>query len=461
MNKLTQTLIGKKGDTFRAKLFHEVVELNQQRIYGRIQSSHATVSYRKKGRQTLPLHSVIVKQLAKIWTPDFRCREDVIALRSDLISLRDSLKRIEKGSSSDQIYLLKDAIMKSHCVSNQGASKSLETRLQRIGYDIAICDSPQVKKIDKLSRYWQCCIDFIHFSRNPKTRPLCKNLSLEVCVAPETGIPPGAGERCYVHGEVQLALFYEQHRPDLPPRALGSSKSACFLCDLFIAHHGKFRMSHSHMKLYSKWMIPQCEWTTEEQKQIFREVVAAMTSDIKSCRQRAIYYSNIATESLAHLPRFERLEDLAPSDVSTSLHHMQEVVSPCIVVQSGSESSTSTARLIPISESPPGIDTHHAFFQLPIKLPIFRQTRSCTITINRVEYFFDLEDVDAGRLYLSETEAVESHEGRTMVHVADCKVDSTICLKADQNPRSLVFYLMDTLGKSLRIDLVWNSATGV
>jgi hypothetical protein len=79
------------------------------------------------------------------------------------------------------------------------------------------------------------------------------------CEAPLPVTPFGSQDQCYVHGEVQLALCHERYPADLPPRALGSSKSACFLYDLFIKHDGKLGMSHSHMILYPKWTIPQCE----------------------------------------------------------------------------------------------------------------------------------------------------------------------------------------------------------
>ncbi|KAF2187015.1 hypothetical protein K469DRAFT_686228 [Zopfia rhizophila CBS 207.26] len=60
-----------------------------------------------------------------------------------------------------------------------------------------------------------------------------------------------------VHAEIQLLLDYER-RDDVafPPRVLKSSKSACFLCNLFIKIHGGFYTPKTHGRLYDPWILP-------------------------------------------------------------------------------------------------------------------------------------------------------------------------------------------------------------
>ena len=60
-----------------------------------------------------------------------------------------------------------------------------------------------------------------------------------------------------VHAEVQLLLFYEQQPHVSRPRIIGSSKSACYLCDLFIQLHGGFSNPRTHGKLYDRWILPE------------------------------------------------------------------------------------------------------------------------------------------------------------------------------------------------------------
>ena len=62
--------------------------------------------------------------------------------------------------------------------------------------------------------------------------------------------------RWKVHAEVQLLLFYE-HDPTIPrPRIICSSKSACYLCNLFFKIHGEFQIPRTHGKIYDKWTLP-------------------------------------------------------------------------------------------------------------------------------------------------------------------------------------------------------------
>ena len=60
-----------------------------------------------------------------------------------------------------------------------------------------------------------------------------------------------------VHAEIQLLLFYEQQPRGSRPRIIGSSKSACYLCDLFIQTHGEFRVPRTHGRLYDRWILPE------------------------------------------------------------------------------------------------------------------------------------------------------------------------------------------------------------
>ncbi|EPE25988.1 hypothetical protein GLAREA_01900 [Glarea lozoyensis ATCC 20868] len=463
---------GRDREEFKTRLFHEIVVLSQQRIYGRIRTTQWSGPRQKCAARKPSLHHMIGRELAAIRTSKLPASEAIKILCSDLVHLRDALERVDKGTPQDQLSLLKEALIKSHRVSNHGGYKSLENRLKHIGFGVDISGSAQVQKIEKLSKYWQCCEDFIHFSRDPKTRPFCKNLKLEICQAPPSRKPVGSEESCFVHGEVQLALYYEQHPSKLPPQALGSSKSACCLCDLFIAHHGKLRMSHSHMRLYSKWTIPQCESFSQEQCQRLRSIIVSVMKDIRQFQvMRSQYYFNSNAESMAHLPRFLRSEDMAPSELSSVLQ-LQEIVNPVIQIQSGSEGSSSTAcltsvidhavtkdihRPTSITDLPNTEAIHHGLVDLPIQLAIFPLTKSCTVFNATVEYYFDLEDIECGKLCISDLIFEESSEERKGVNVEDCKVDSTICVRAEPDSRNLVFYILNTLTSGLRVDVIWGS----
>ncbi|KAK7920302.1 hypothetical protein PG985_008324 [Apiospora marii] len=60
-----------------------------------------------------------------------------------------------------------------------------------------------------------------------------------------------------VHAEIQLLFHVEQAKPKFPPRVVCSSKDACFLCNTFIAVHGKMHTPRTHGRLYPGWRLPQ------------------------------------------------------------------------------------------------------------------------------------------------------------------------------------------------------------
>ena len=62
-----------------------------------------------------------------------------------------------------------------------------------------------------------------------------------------------------IHAEIQLLFYYEMHPKIRRPKVICSSKSACFLCDLFIKIHAKFYVARTHGVLYDKWMLPDQE----------------------------------------------------------------------------------------------------------------------------------------------------------------------------------------------------------
>ncbi|KAI0440128.1 hypothetical protein F4803DRAFT_528485 [Xylaria telfairii] len=62
-----------------------------------------------------------------------------------------------------------------------------------------------------------------------------------------------------IHAEIQLLYYYQitlLHGQLSLPRVICSSKSACWLCNAFILHHGKIYTPRSHGRLYPGWRLP-------------------------------------------------------------------------------------------------------------------------------------------------------------------------------------------------------------
>lgn len=62
--------------------------------------------------------------------------------------------------------------------------------------------------------------------------------------------------RWKIHAEVQILLFYEQRPHQDLPRVICASKSACYLCHLFLEVHGRFIAPRTHGRIYDRWTLP-------------------------------------------------------------------------------------------------------------------------------------------------------------------------------------------------------------
>jgi hypothetical protein len=61
-----------------------------------------------------------------------------------------------------------------------------------------------------------------------------------------------------IHAEIQLLYYCEVNDLRPTPRVICSSKDACYLCNAFIAAHGKMHMPRYHGRLYPGWRLPLC-----------------------------------------------------------------------------------------------------------------------------------------------------------------------------------------------------------
>ncbi|TVY62789.1 hypothetical protein LSUE1_G008739, partial [Lachnellula suecica] len=427
---------GKDREEYKARLFDEVVSFSQERIYGRMRTSQWKRPLHHRRSNHLPLHERLEQNLAGIWAQSGNKSPQITSLRRALFALRDALKGVHNGTPENQHSLLKTAILACHAVSNHDGSASLETHLQRLGLPERISHSREVAEIDKLSKYWQVCNHLIRLSRQPQSRAHCQNFALDICTAYPPLQPAGAVGACHVHAEVQLVLFYEQTSPlrvEKLPRAMGASKSACFLCDLFLAQHGRFGLSSSHMKLYPKWSIAEAPWTSAAHVRKFRGIVGAMSAEIGQLLRRGVFLRNVFAESRAHVLGIAQSEATASSVISSVL------------------SSASSTTIIPT----PYTTTHiYRLADLPITLDMFPSSTGCELTAGVITYFFDFCDVTtAGKLCISST----TPEGRRgeRINAMELGKDET-CVRAGVGERELAFYLHGDGRDEVWVSVSWD-----
>jgi len=89
-----------------------------------------------------------------------------------------------------------------------------------------------------------------------------------------------------VHAEIQLLFFYELNSERRRPRTVCSSKSACYLCDLFFKLHGQYYVPRTHGRLYHKWTLPDWHILLPETRRRDFDVLLRNFSDILKVKVR-------------------------------------------------------------------------------------------------------------------------------------------------------------------------------
>ena len=89
-----------------------------------------------------------------------------------------------------------------------------------------------------------------------------------------------------VHAEIQLLFFYELNPERTRPRTICSSKSACYLCDLFFKLHGQYYVPRTHGRLYYRWTLPDWHILLPGMRRHDFDVILRNFSDILKVKVR-------------------------------------------------------------------------------------------------------------------------------------------------------------------------------
>ncbi|QSZ33466.1 hypothetical protein DSL72_005034 [Monilinia vaccinii-corymbosi] len=308
---------GTNRDGHESTLLNQVIELSKSRLHSRIRSQQALDGEWSCEKYKKPLHARIQSLQDSFNTQPSELKESIRPLAAKLSHLIETLTSIDAGSDSEQTKLLREAILSSHAVSTIAGSPLLEHYLDSLGFGDKITQRGTVPAIDKISQYLDVCTYLLDICRKADCQPLFCNITLEALTAPPASHPNGATSKYYVHGEIQLVLYYEQHPREPAPRCIGASKSACFLCDLFLNKHGQFHISHSHKRVYGQWTVPEELWMaesharTEKLDNILKDMSCEI-SDLAKMWKGSPKHEDHGAESRVHLlvlPKAIRLVD--------------------------------------------------------------------------------------------------------------------------------------------------------
>lgn len=156
-------------------------------------------------------------------------------------------------------------VQESYDLCTSAGTSTLEETIKNHGYEgDVVLSNKYIRQVDKIGRYWRLCKSMTENSR--KYAEAFTDVQLEV-LRPYQGktssiaFEDGQRARCLVHAEMQIIAFYStaSNATLKKPRIIGVSKSACYLCNLFIHRHNRFFTTQTHGRLYERWNFPDLE----------------------------------------------------------------------------------------------------------------------------------------------------------------------------------------------------------
>jgi len=279
-------------------LFRQIVILDRSRIRSRLRFRHATVWRQKRTRDKPAILQLLNKTVnyPPVDPREKTARARIARARLQCAQLLRTFEIFESVSDDDP------SIRRSNDVLVDLLIQISELEMASVALALLISPTrnhelrtvlPQT--LAKLGRYYTIACDLINAARGSQC-VLFKRISIKPLQEPATNLAPNSrglasndevlgrfadDTYCYqdgdplaartkyhsrisalpslrkVHAEIQLLFFYEQNPDLLRPRSLCSSKSACYVCNLFIKAHGLYHVPRTHGRLYDRWVLPE------------------------------------------------------------------------------------------------------------------------------------------------------------------------------------------------------------
>ncbi|KAM0721326.1 hypothetical protein Q7P37_003030 [Cladosporium fusiforme] len=283
-------------DTADQLLFEQITRMCFPRTLCRFRSRHAAKTQKTKKRQSMPLLLISSVSQCKLKPSVTSAEDDAVVFRmaKQCNELKDVFEMLE--SSQDKTFLLQHLKELLSLAYHFDVRTLIKVLSQSRAIDLMLRDYLP-RAIKKLCRYREISIGLANAART-RSHGLFHSITVQPIDPPDLSVDLGTfttalqnfeavwsgaadeGSReqkqrlfeetrgkyykrirdnCTefkVHAEVQILYFYEQQPHNPLPRAISSSKSACFLYNLFLEIHGKIIVPRTHGRLYDRWTLP-------------------------------------------------------------------------------------------------------------------------------------------------------------------------------------------------------------
>lgn len=259
------------------QLFDEIVELNCNKILGRLGSSRfKRPAHLIKSREPLSTRLRHLLHRLNQAAPGVPRCEDLDSLNEQINNFEASFSRLEKADFENVVPCTKSIVKQAFIMTENGVK--LPRRLSALGYPTALLDTRDVREVGKISNYWRisrhlakCArlfhLNFIHgaWYAVQSYKSSCGSQILR---------------QRFVHAEIQILAYYETTASAPTPRTIGVSKEACFLCDSFIRAHAVFSISGAHRQMVSQWTVPDLKEYSSQSTLRIRRALSQVCQDV-------------------------------------------------------------------------------------------------------------------------------------------------------------------------------------
>ena len=270
-------------------IYDRVVDLNQSRIHGRLESAHWRIPKKFGTKKRSPLHERLQRLSAYLASIPSDNSDTRIALLIDQMTrLSQTLRKVDERDVDSYATMdaLKVAVKESYDLCTSGGDFTLEATISSYGFLPSKALSHQtIRKLDKIGRYWGLCKSLAVYSR--AYADVFAGLELH-CLPPyqaknsKIAFDSEQNARCLVHAEIQLLIFHnlQAHQGMKKPRVIGVSKSCCYLCNLFILQDDRYFITKTHGQLYERWTFPDLQDFGQEERQKYCRILQAINEEI-------------------------------------------------------------------------------------------------------------------------------------------------------------------------------------
>ena len=274
------------------ELFHVIIRLHKRRLLARLRSikwekpKYLSKSHKKPLWQDF--ENLIHRTEFSYTKKEKALRERMQKLLLNLAAVYEAFE----ASSADELAHIEHLVTASFVFSSTAATQDFLLRLEG---SMGSKPTPQVaaaikslRQIQKIAAYRRISMSLVTAAREYSCL-FDRGITLAY-LTPYQSVPTAIGyeewaKTCHVHAEVQLAVYYDLVSPQeqenfMTPRAIGVSKSLCYLCYHFLQAHKRFFPSRTHGRLYDQWTVPDLADFDDGVAKRYREILRGIDCEV-------------------------------------------------------------------------------------------------------------------------------------------------------------------------------------